>query len=252
MPDVSKPVERVSIYYSLDPEPRARFWRSAEARREGNGWTARLPILSLEQPLFAFANVHYRLDKPQSLMFSGPAQALAISSLLHTAIPEELKRARVPATDQPSLLNEDFSHGYRDWYLLSADNPHHWQYWTRKINDPKWRGKSGHRLCFDVRSERPNRLAVVLTENCFRPYRGKQQDFLAVVELKGGDWQTVMLTPARFKTLDDRPLKSWEQVDALGLRAYCGEGGKIRAGSDRWIGVQPSLRNLRWEEVHRE
>ena len=248
-PDVSKPIERVAIYYSLDADPRARFWRSAEAHREGNGWTARLPLMSLEQPLFAFANVYYRLDKPQTPMFSRPTQAFAISSLLHAAAPEELKRAKTAATDRPSLAIDDFSHGFRDWYLLSADNPQHWQYWTRKINDPKWRGRPGHRLCFDVRSADPNRLVVVLTENCFRPYRGKQQDFLAVAALKGGDWQPVSLTPTDFKTLEGQPLKGWEQGDELGWRAYYDAGGKIRAGSDRWSGVQPSLGNLRWEEV---
>jgi dienelactone hydrolase len=252
VPDASKPVEQVSIYYSLDPEPRARFWRSVEAKREGNGWSAKLPLMSLEQPLFAFANVYYRLDKPELPMYGAPTQTFAISSLLQKATAEELKRVKVLATDQPSLLIEDFSHGFRDWYLLSVDNPHHWQYWTRKINDPKWGGKSGHRLCFDVRSERPNRLIVVLTENYFRPYRGKQQDFLALVELKGGDWQTVTLMPADFKTLEGHSLKSWEHVDELGFRAFYDEGGKIRVESDRWIGVLPSLRNLRWEEVHRE
>ena len=70
VPDASKPVEQVSIYYSLDPEPRARFWRSAEVQQEGNGWSAKLPFMSLEQPLFAFANVSYRLDKPESPIYS--------------------------------------------------------------------------------------------------------------------------------------------------------------------------------------
>jgi hypothetical protein len=158
-----------------------------------------------------------------------------------------LERGKVQATDQPSLVIEDFSHGYRDWYLLSADNPQHWQYWTRKINDPKWRGRPNYRLCFDVRSDRPNRLVVVLTENYFRPYRGKQQDFVAVVDLKGGDWQTVILRHGDFKTLDGRRLESWEHVDDLGFRAYYDEDGKIRVGSDQWSGVQPMLKNLRWE-----
>ena len=247
LPDASKPVERVSIYYSLDPEPRARFWRSAEAQREGKGWTAKLPLMSLEQPLFAFGNVYYRLDKPELPIYSAPTPTFAISSLLHNATAEELKRAGAVVTDQPSMVIEDFSHGYQDWYRYSVDNPHHWQYWTRKINDSKWRGKPNYRLCFDVRSERPNKLVVVLTENDFRPYRGRQQDFIAVEDLKGGDWQTVILRHGDFKTLDGRRLESWEHVDDLGFRAYYDEGGKIRVGSDRWSGVQPTLRNLRWE-----
>jgi hypothetical protein len=96
-------------------------------------------------------------------------------------------------------------------------------------------------------------LIVVLTENDFRHYRGKQQDFLAIVNLKGGDWQTARLATGDFKTVDgQQSLKSWENVDDLGFRAYHDPGGKVRLGSDRWNGPQPSFRNLRWEEVHRE
>jgi len=248
VPDASKPVEQVSIYYSLDPEPRARFWRSADARREAGGWSAKLPLMSLQQPLFAFANVSYRLDKPELPISSPPTRTFAISSLLQKAAAEELKRAGAVATDQPSMVIEDFSHGYRDWYLYSADNPQHWQYWTRKMNDSKWRGKQDYGLCFEVRSERPNKLIVVVTENDFRPYRGKQQDLLAVVDLKGGDWQTIRLVTSDFKTVDGRQLlKSWDNVDDLGFRAYYDQGGKVRLGSDRWSGPQPSFRDLRWE-----
>ena len=207
---------------------------------------AKLPLMSLEQPLFAFGNVYYRLDKPEMPLYGTPTQTFAISSILQKATAQELKRAGAVATDQPSLMIEDFSHGFRDWYLLSADNPEHWQYWSRKINDPKWRGRPDYRLSFDVRSERPNKLVVVLTENDFRPYRGRQQDFVAVVDLKGDDWQSVTLTPLDFKTLEGHLLKSWEYLDQLGFRAYYDEGGKIRVGSDRWSGVQSTLRNLRW------
>ncbi|MFO0866558.1 MAG: hypothetical protein U0744_18285 [Gemmataceae bacterium] len=57
MPDSSQDVAEVHIYYSVDPDPRARFWRSA-TKRAGKTWlwTGRLPILSVDQPI-AFANV---------------------------------------------------------------------------------------------------------------------------------------------------------------------------------------------------
>ena len=104
---------------------------------------------------------------------------------MHTATPDDLRRAGVKATDAPSLMIDDFTHGWRDWYTLSADNSHHWQFWTRKLTDPKWRGRPGYRLTVDVKTEKPNELVVVLTENFFRSYRGKQQDFVAVVKLGG-------------------------------------------------------------------
>jgi len=251
-PDDSMPVVRLNIYYSVDPDPQARFWRSADAIRKGNTWSAKLPIMSpptseAAQPLFAFANVHYRLEKPQPVPFASPTYTFAISSRLHTAGPEDLRRAGVKATDAPALLIDDFARGFHDWYTLSPNNPHHWQFWTRKITDPKWRGQPGYRLTLDVKAKARNELVVVLTENFFRPYRGKQQDFAAVVKLAGGDrWQTVSLSADDFHALSgERALSSWVNVDLLGFRAYYDAGGK-RLGSKTWAGSQPTFRNLRW------
>ena len=247
-PDQLMPIQRVDILYSIDPDPQARFWRTAESQQDGEIWTAKLPILSDDQPLFVFANVHYRLDKPQPVPFARPTSTMAISSPLHTATPPELKTARVKVTDQSSLLIDDFSHGWRDWYLLSADNPHHWQYWTRKITDPKWRGPAGSRLTIDVQTEKPNELVVVVTKNFFRPYRGKSLDFVAVVPLKGGKPTTISLSPADFTPASKGPpLTSWEQADLLGFRAYYGTRRReADFGSTRWAGKQPTLSNLRW------
>ena len=246
-PDDSMPVVHVHIYYSVDPDPQARFWRSADAIRIGNTWSARLPIMSSGQPLFAFANVHYRLIEPQPVPFASPTETFAISSWMRTVAPEDLQRAGVKATDTPALLIDDFAHGFQDWYTLSHGNPHHWQFWTRKITDPKWRGRPGYRLTFDVKAEKPNQLVVVVTENFFRPYRGKQQDFAAVVKLMGDDqWQTVSLSPEDFRASDsENVLSSWANVDLLGLRAYYDEGGRL-LGSMKWAGSQPTFRNLRW------
>lgn len=247
MPDLSQVVAEVHIYYSVDPDPRARFWRSAEARKVGEIWTARLPILGVDQPLFAFANVNYRLKKSESEPHARPTEKVAISSMLHTATPDDLKRAKVVVTDKASLLIDDFAHGWQDWYLLEAGNPHHWEFSTRKLSDPKWRGQTGQRLRLDVEAEKPNELVVVLTENYFRSYRGKSQEFVAVVKLNGGkESQTLSLEPKDFKTSDGAALASWQNVDVLSLRAYYEKGGKL-LGSKSWMGGQPKFRKLWWD-----
>ncbi|MDA1014747.1 MAG: acetylxylan esterase [Planctomycetota bacterium] len=247
-PDSSMPIEDVRILYSVDPHPQARFWRSTESVSERGTWSARLPILSTDQPLFAFANVSYRLDKPVPVQFAAPTSTVALSSQLHTATPETLQLEKVTATDKPEMLIDSIS-TWRDWYRLSADNPHHWQFWTRKITDPKWRGRDGDRLAFDVNVEQSNQLVVVLSENFFRSYRGRSQDFVTTIDLKAGDWQTVTLKPNDFATLDQPSsrLKSWQHSDVLGFRAYHEQRrGSGRIGSDRWAGSQPRFRNLRW------
>ena len=138
-PEKSRPVAKVDIMYSVDPDPPARFWRTAMTSRKGESWTAELPIFSVKQPLFAFANVHYKLEQPVEPPFARPTSAFAISSLLAVASPAELKKEGVKATDRPSRVIDDFSRGFQDWYRLSADNPHHWLFGTRMITDPKWR-----------------------------------------------------------------------------------------------------------------
>ncbi len=247
MPDSSQTVADVHVYYSVDPDPRARFWRSVESKRVGDTWTAKLPILAVDQPLFAFANVAYRLKKSESEPYARPTEQYAISSMLHTAVPADLKKSDVKATEKPDPMIDDFSHGLQDWYLLEAGNPHHWEFSTRKLTDPKWQGQTGHRLKLDIEAEKPNELVVVLTENFFRSYRGKSQEFVAVVKLNGGkDTQSVSLEPKDFRTSDGEALSSWKNVDLLSLRAYYEKVGNL-LGSKSWAGGQPQFRKLWWQ-----
>lgn len=250
-PDSSQTLTAVHVYYSVDPDPRARFWRSADATKNGDTWTAKLPILTVDQPLFAFANAVYDLKTQVAEPFAGPTERFAISSLFHTAVPMKLQRANVVATDKSSPVIDDFSHGWRDWYVLEAANPHHWEFSTRKLTDPKWQGQTGQRLVLDVQAEKPNELVIVLTENFFRFYRGKSQEFVAVVKLDGGtDFQNVSLGPEDFKTLDGEALSSWKHVDLLSLRAYFDKAGKS-LGSKSWAGGQPKFRKIWWQDAGR-
>lgn len=245
-PDTSMPIERVQLLYSVDPDPQARFWRTAEATKVENMWTAKLPILSVDQPLFTFANVDYKITKRASAPQAEPTDTLAISSMLHTATPDDLRRAGTKATDTTSPLLEDFSHGWQDWYTLSTNNPHHWEYSTRKLNDPKWQGQSDQKLTVEVQAEHENELVIVLTENFFRSYRGKSQEFMAVVKLNGEKSETISLTPGDFTSTTGEKLLSWKNLDLLSLRAYFEKDGTL-LGSKSWRGPQPKFRKLSWQ-----
>lgn len=245
-PDTSLPIERVQLLYSVDPDPQARFWRTAEATIDANLWTAKLPILSVGRPLFAFANVYYKIPNSASAPQAEPTDTLAISSKLHTASPDDLRRSGVKATDTSSIQIDGFSHGWQDWYTLSANNPHHWEYSTRKLNDPKWQGQPDQKLSLEVQAENENELVIVLTENFFRSYRGKSQEFVAVVKLSGGKSEAISLTPDDFTTTTGEKLSSWENVDLLSLRAYFEKDGKL-IGSKSWAGKQPVFKKLWWQ-----
>ena len=105
-PDDSQPVQRVDIYYSIDPHELTRFWRDATAVQDGTRWKAACPVMSLEQPLFAYANVIYELPAAARHIAQPPGQrntdAFAISSRVLSAAPPELRAAGVKATDAGS------------------------------------------------------------------------------------------------------------------------------------------------------
>lgn len=246
------PVSRCEMFYSIDPDPRARFWRSAEAVREGDTFVAKLPLHSLDLPLFAFANVHHTLPKPESMTalpgMSGTIGEVCLSSLLHSAAPEELAKAKVTATLSPGSLIDDFAHGLRDWFQLNAGHPGLVQTWTRKLTDPLYRGAAGAKLRLTLSLPQTNRLTFVIVENEWRGERGPRRSFACVREIPGGTSpQSVTLALADFAGLTEKDgtLASWDHVDQFGICAHH-EGSGIPSEESRWNGPGPEFRRLEW------
>lgn len=245
------PVARVAIYYSIDPDPRARFWRSAEVHHEAEGYIAHLPLHTLDTPLFAFANVYYTLPKPESLSQipgnSKPVTELCISSLLHTHTADELKQAAPKLTAKPSKLIEDFTHSLRDWYQLNAGNLTHQQLWTRKVTDPLWRGPDGSKLVLTLKMPQTNRFHIVLQQNEWRSYRGQRRTFVHSREIPGSDTpQTLTLALSDF-TSPEGPPTSWSELDQLGLCAHFVAKGSTASDAPLWKGPAPEFLRLAWE-----
>ncbi|WP_397382652.1 alpha/beta hydrolase family protein [Prosthecobacter sp.] len=218
------PVSRVEIYYSVDADPRARFWRSAEVVKKGTEYTAALPLHVVELPLFAFANVYHTLQQAVSMKAlpgnGAEVQEVCVSSLLRHAEPEALRAAGSVATARPSAVMDDFSHGLRDWYVLNAGNLTHQEMWTRKVTDPLYRAPVGSRLKVTLKMPKTNRLTFVVRENDWRSYRGPRASYLCTREIAGGaEAQSVVLAPADFVSDKGTMLKDWAQVDELGICA---------------------------------
>ena len=89
-----------------------------------------MPLLDLEELLFAFANVHYKLAEHERQ--SGDPDHF-ILSVADAAYPEELQAAKVKATEGVHREMDDFSRGFHDWHTLNIRNPHHWLISTRKL-----------------------------------------------------------------------------------------------------------------------
>ncbi|MBN8457140.1 MAG: acetylxylan esterase [Verrucomicrobia bacterium] len=258
-PDESMPVKRVDIYYSVDPHELTRFWRDAQAEKIDGKWRAECPVLTVNQPVFAYANVSYDLPRryrdPSPSSGQSGRDTFAISSRVLSASPARLRAAGVKATDKPEMLIDDGARGWHDWYLLNWDHPPLWSAFTRKIKDTKWRGPDGAKLSFEIRTPTDNTLVVKFICNewgVFDP--GKPAiDYTVVKELKGAsDWQTVTVSLSELVASDPRitaPLANWRTVAELCVspNGETVKGGQtVKVNGKPWAGPR-NIRNLRWE-----
>lgn len=261
-------VDHCAVYYSVDGDPRARFWRSSDVTEQskqqqpangqgtatGSGpcFQASLPLESLERPLFAFANVFYRLPQPVDMSelpgFRDPVQRLCLSSMLLSATPQQLQTAAVQASLQRGSLIDDFSRGLRDWYQLNAAHVSLVQTWTRKLTDPLYQGAAGNRLRISLLMQRTNWLSFVIVQNEWRNYRGPRMTWVCEREISGSDdVQELELTAEDFVAADGSggKLADWTGLDQFGVCAHFSER-RERTEVRPWQGAPASLKRLEW------
>jgi len=250
-PDVSKPVLAVDIYYTqqgIDGVEKDdmintinRFWHHAAAKKDGGSWSADLPLLTTDKPLWVYANVVYPLEKPVTGAgyYYGiyTTDRFNLSSRMQIATPDQLKTAGVKATDKPSLVIESFDGDWqKEWFTYK---PEEWGRKTHKIYDPKWAAPAGAKLALEVLSEQPNKLVIGM------------DGYATEIQIKGGtEWQSITLTLADFLDAANKPLSDWtgllelRYTDAEHLK---GKGNvKPRLIGARWKGAPPEFRNWRW------
>jgi hypothetical protein len=258
-PDESQSVQRVDVYYSLDPHALTRFWRDAKAVQVGKQWKADCPVMGLDQPIFAFANVIYETPSPYR---TGPqmhgvseSDTYAISSRVSWASPNELKSSGVKATDRPDRLIDDGTRGWHDWYRLNWVHRPLWKAATRKLKDVKWRGPDGATLSFEVLCETDNQLVLTFNCNAWGAFNPGQRpvDYTVVKQLKGSpQWQQVTVKCDELTATDPNviePLTNWQTVTEFTISpsgTIVRDGSKADSTGQPWQGRQ-EIRNLRWE-----
>ena len=252
VPDArSLPVSRAEIFYSVDPDPRARFWRSADITREGDALVAKLPLHTLELPLFAFANVYHRLPKPESLAAipgnAKPVTEVCLSSEFHSVDSTALQAAGVVASLKSNSLIDDFSHGMRDWYAINADHPPLVQHWTRKLTDPLWSGMGGAKLKLTLQMPRTNSLSLVVVENEWRQFRGVRKTYVCERQITGSETAQTITLEAKDFVMDGGALKSWDGVDQFAICRHFADRGMAPSRKPSWVGDAPTFVRLAWE-----
>lgn len=252
-PDAWERMLSVDVYYTQQgvttrEKPKMEdlitcFWRYAPAKRHGNAWTARLPLLSPDKPLWAYANVTYRLERPvagASYYYAlYAANKFVLSSLIQTATPQQLKVAGVRALLKPSLAIETFRGDWeKEWFTY---RPEEWARRTHKVHDEQWKAPPQAKLALEVRSEKPNKMVVGIDE------------YATEVQIAGnGTWQRVVLAPSDFRNATGETLPGWQGIRELRLSAKetlrstdRRKRQTAKLGAD-WQGPKPEFRDLRW------
>jgi hypothetical protein len=248
-------VQKVQIYYSINPHSLTRFWRRAATAKHGNNWVAHLPILSTNMPLFVMANVEYPLPRPiiGSRYTGNSPDNFLISTWEEIIDPPALKEAGVQAIDRPDRMIERNFDDWEDWYQIGWGNNQHAVAGTRKLTDPKWRGPDGATLSIDIKDPKGGNFLMAFDVNNWGAYPGlPKSGYYCVKPLaKTKDWQTVTIhlsdLKPRTEGIPDRP-ESWQGITELqivaGLHRLPAKEKTILSGGT-WPGKR-ELRNLRW------
>ncbi len=251
--DSSMPILSVDVYYTQHGKPdeqpsdmtntRHRFWHFAKPTHANGLWTARLPRLHTDKPLWVYANVTYKLA--ESVTGAGyyygtyNATSLNLSSLLTMVSPGQLRSAGVNTEATPTTLIEGFEDDWqKEWFTY---RPEVWSRSTNKLYDDRYQAPPGATLHLEVRAEQKNKLVVRL------------DGFVAECRLNGGnEWQTVELSLNDFQDINGNTLTDWRRVKQLTLsaserlRPNRGDNRKPRVVGGVWRGAPPQFRNLRW------
>jgi hypothetical protein len=256
-PDGARKILSVDIFYTQQGaatpasedlrDAQHRFWHHASAKETDGAWTARLRLVSMDKPLWVYANVRYALDQPVSGAgyYYGlyTAKTFNVSSLLTTASPKELKVAKARVALTRKHLIEDFAGDWKkEWFTYKSAE---WARSTHKLNEDIWKAPKGATLVLDVQSADSNTMVVLLDSHA------------AEVKLIGGKpWQTIELTPADFRNVAGESRLNWTGIRRLKLshaehlRPKLGDQRKPRLVGKNWQGDPPRFRNLRWQPKH--
>ncbi|MEE2640512.1 MAG: dienelactone hydrolase family protein [Planctomycetota bacterium] len=221
-PDRPEQLEKIDFYYSHDPNARARFWIHLPAARDGDQWQAEFPRVP-GLPLYAFANLTYRLEKP-SESFQGNTQTYSITSNELVEIPERVNLSRLTAQAQPSSLFEDFSlRGTRDW--ASAPGGGLSTYKFRDPSRPTPTADQSLRIYLRVPRKKLNLRLQVGKRKFLAGNRGPAEDFFLNQNLKpdsksSASDRSLLLRPGDFRSRDGKPMKDWSEISTFRISIF--------------------------------
>lgn len=220
-------VRKVEMFYALkNPCSFARAWRDAALVQNGVQWTGQMPVLNVDDYLFAYANITYDTTVVRSSEFVA-------------AIPSRLGPAR--ATDKASdSISEN---GYSQWTnIAELEGPHGMKCFrpvnnqrgsgTEQLHDPKWKAPAGSQLVFKFYCTEPQTVVLNATNQ-----HSVELDITA-----SDEWQEMKIPAARLANrFSQKPLKDWSEVGEISLQPKPGSDlTKVLFADFKWL---PAARN---------
>ncbi|WP_136079386.1 acetylxylan esterase [Pontiella desulfatans] len=261
--DTSKPITKVEIFYTVDEQPRTRFWRAAvDVKNVGsNVWKGTCRNIVQGQPLIAYANVFYDYDhtsyaivnRGDSTPYTG--DYLLSSNLKQIPAQELMDAGSSFVADGKAILWDDFTRDYQDWYQVSWSSSSGWQAYTLKPKDPFYKGYPGAVLAMDIKSDTPKSLLIGLETNGRKDIdNGTEVTYAVLKSVSGsGDWETIKIDPSEFRpvvageaTLSDFSRVSWLFLRSGNLTVYNPDDSTENLSASNWTEAERLFANLRW------
>jgi dienelactone hydrolase len=215
----------VEVLYSRDPNPIARFWKTAPAREEGDSWSAQLPVRQ-GTILRAFAQCTYRFaDGEQCEALEGGATATySITSALQTYAAGDYRAEAVRQQAVHDPVFHDFvADGLSGWSGGDRGNLR-----TYRPRDPdRATPPAGAALvCHFAEVPRKATLRVHLSKNEFLFNKQQKQTFIASRPI-GEDATEIRFTPADFKLQGgEQTLSDWSDIVHLSIDVIAVDKGR--------------------------
>ena len=251
--DDSRKISSIDVFYTQQGQvdgkkdnsanTKNRFWHHSPVGENQGKWVAKLPVHSVDLPLWVYANVSYELTSPirGAGYYYGTyeAKTFTLSSLPALIKPDQLRNAKVSTSLDSRLMIEDFQGEWqKEWFTYK---PGQWGIKTHKVYDPVWKAPQGAKLGLEVQADQPNQMILGL------------DGYATELEIRGGGtWTSILLRCEVFKNAEGQALDSWQGLKELQLDAKItlnpGRGSQakpLKLGAD-WKGTAPAFRNLRW------
>jgi dienelactone hydrolase len=220
-------VKKVEVYYATKTACSFnRSWRDATSVRQNDRWLAKLPVLNVEDYLFAYANVTYD-------------STLVLSTAFEAAIPTRLGPAK--ATDTRSDTFGSGNGAADRWTnMVELEGPHGIRGLrptqngrgssTDQIGDPKWQAPKGTDMVFKFYCTEPQTILMTVMRRGGGSY---------VAELKvtaSDEWQEMRVPASKFVSGDGaRGLPDWSEAQSMELKPKPGSDlTKMLVGEMRW------------------